>query len=483
MDKMSNSGDRPCARPGCTKRVPATGPKYHSNSCKSAASRERRRAEKAAQSSTGQRPGTIVNRSTSPSTIETQRLTELSDKFGTIAQELQALSTAQIAVVAEHRILRQILEHTIPQAVAGDRSQLAALVAGFDAIKHSQSLLHSERESLTRDLQQLHVEQSALRKEQSALLAERDELRAQREEQSKPWDSLHAECSSLRTEASLLVAERDALKAQREEQSKRWDSLHAEYSALRTEASLLVAERDALKAQQEEQSKRWDSLHAECSALQHDLTSLMRERNELRAKQEELRRSTPQDTESSLVCVAEQSKHPPEIDWEELAYEQREAYSSLFEDMRLQFLRLLPLIPKGAGPLASWSTTSIESHSYWKHWLVPLLGPQLEQSVKNTGITSPQEIIARVNRMLPYAVLAAQLYLSEIIIRPARAPSSDTKISQWIVASMRAAPMLYPPQFLSVAEQDPTMLSLATVNAMTAIHRQLLVLNQSLPPG
>ena len=31
------------------------------------------------------------------------------------------------------------------------------------------------------------------------------------------------------------------------------------------------------------------------------------------------------------------------------------------------------------------------------------------------------------------------------------------------------APMLYPPQFLSVAEQDPTMLSLATVNAMTAI--------------
>ena len=413
MDRMSNSGDRPCARPGCTKRVPATGPKYHSNSCKSAASRERRRAEKAAQSSTGQRPGTIVNRSTSPSTIETQRLTELSDKFGTIAQELQALSTAQIAVVAEHRILRQLLEHTIPQAVAGDRSQLAALVAGFDAIKHSQSLLHSERESLTRDLQQLHAEQSALRKEQSALLAERDELRAQREEQSK----------------------------------------------------------------------RWDSLHAECSALQQDLNSLMRERDELRAKQEELRRSTPQDTESSLVCIADQSKHPSEIDWEELAYEQREAYSSLFEDMRLQFLRLLPLIPKGAGPLASWSTTSIESHSYWKHWLVPLLGPQLEQSVKNTGITSPQEIIARVNRMLPYAVLAAQLYLSEIIIRPARAPSSDTKISQWIVASMRAAPMLYPPQFLSVAEQDPTMLSLATVNAMTAIHRQLLVLKQSLPPG
>ncbi len=448
MDRMSNSGDRPCARPGCTKRVPATGPKYHSNSCKSAASRERRRAEKAAQSSTGQRPGTIVNRSTSPSTIETQRLTELSDKFGTIAQELQALSTAQIAVVAEHRILRQLLEHTIPQAVAGDRSQLAALVAGFDAIKHSQSLLHSERESLTRDLQQLHAEQSALRKEQSALLAERDELRAQREEQSKRWDSLHAECSALRTEASLLVAERDELKAQREEQSK-----------------------------------RWDSLHAECSALQQDLNSLMRERDELRAKQEELRRSTPQDTESSLVCIADQSKHPSEIDWEELAYEQREAYSSLFEDMRLQFLRLLPLIPKGAGPLASWSTTSIESHSYWKHWLVPLLGPQLEQSVKNTGITSPQEIIARVNRMLPYAVLAAQLYLSEIIIRPARAPSSDTKISQWIVASMRAAPMLYPPQFLSVAEQDPTMLSLATVNAMTAIHRQLLVLNQSLPTG
>ena len=448
MDRMSNSGDRPCARPGCTKRVPATGPKYHSNSCKSAASRERRRAEKAAQSSTGQRPGTIVNRSTSPSTIETQRLTELSVKFGTIAQELQALSTAQIAVVAEHRILRQLLEHTIPQAVAGDRSQLAALVAGFDAIKHSQSLLHSERESLTRDLQQLHAEQSALRKEQSALLAERDELRAQREEQSKRWDSLHAECSALRTEASLLVAERDELKAQREEQSK-----------------------------------RWDSLHAECSALQQDLNSLMRERDELRAKQEELRRSTPQDTESSLVCIADQSKHPSEIDWEELAYEQREAYSSLFEDMRLQFLRLLPLIPKGAGPLASWSTTSIESHSYWKHWLVPLLGPQLEQSVKNTGITSPQEIIARVNRMLPYAVLAAQLYLSEIIIRPARAPSSDTKISQWIVASMRAAPMLYPPQFLSVAEQDPTMLSLATVNAMTAIHRQLLVLNQSLPTG
>ena len=448
MDKMSNSGDRPCARPGCTKRVPATGPKYHSNSCKSAASRERRRAEKAAQSSTGQRPGTTVNRSTSPSTVESQQLTELSDKFGTIAQELQALSTAQIAVVAEHRILRQLLEHTIPQAVAGDRSQLAALVAGFDAIKHSQSLLHSERESLTRDLQQLHAEQSALRKEQSALLAERDELRAQREEQSKRWDSLHAECSSLRTEASLLVAERDELKAQREEQSK-----------------------------------RWDSLHAECSALQQELDSLMREREELRAKQEELRRSTPQDTESSLVCIADQSKHPSEIDWEELAYEQREAYSSLFEDMRLQFLRLLPLIPKGAGPLASWSTTSIERHSYWKHWLVPLLGPQLEQSVRNTGITSPQEIIARVNRMLPYAVLAAQLYLSELIIRPARKPSSDTKISQWVLASMRAAPMLYPPQFLSVAEQDPTMLTLATINAMTAIHRQLLVLKQSLPPG
>ena len=83
--------------------------------------------------------------------------------------------------------------------------------------------------------------------------------------------------------------------------------------------------------------------------------------------------------------------------------------------------------------------------------------------------------------MLPYAVLAAQLYLSEIIIRPARKPSSATKISQWVLASMRAAPLLYPPQFLSVAEQDPTMLSLATVTAMTAIHRQLLVLSQSLP--
>ena len=182
MDKMSNSGDRPCARPGCTKRVPLAGPKYHSNSCKSAASREKRRAEKAAQSSTGQRPGTTVNRSTSA--IESQQLTELSDKFGTIAQELQALSTAQSAVVSEHRILRQLLEHTIPQAVAGDRSQLAALVAGFDAIKHSQSLLHSERESLTKDWQQLHAEQSALRKEQSTLVAERDELRAQRVEQS-----------------------------------------------------------------------------------------------------------------------------------------------------------------------------------------------------------------------------------------------------------------------------------------------------------
>ena len=85
--------------------------------------------------------------------------------------------------------------------------------------------------------------------------------------------------------------------------------------------------------------------------------------------------------------------------------------------------------------------------------------------------------------MLPYAVLAAQLYLSEIIIRPARKPSSDSKISQWVLASMRAAPMLYPPQFLSVAEQDPTMLSLATVNAMTAILGQLLVLKQSLPTG
>jgi uncharacterized coiled-coil DUF342 family protein len=375
-------------------------------------------------------------------------LTELSDKFGTIAQELQALSTAQGAVVAEHRILRQLLEHTIPQAVAGDRSQLAALVAGFDAIKHSQSLLHSERESLTRDLQQLHAEQSALRKEQSTLAAERDVLRAQREEQSKRWDSLQAECE-----------------------------------ALRAEASLLVAERDGLKAQLEEQSKRWDSLQAECSALQQELDSLMREREELRAKQEELRRSTPQETESSLVCIAEQSQPPPDVDWESLAYEQREEYSSLFQDLRLHFLRLLPLIPKGAGPLASWSTTSIESHSYWKHWLVPLLGKQLEQSVRNTGITSPQEIIARVNRMLPYAVLAAQLYLSEIIIRPARKPSSDSKISQWVLASMRAAPMLYPPQFLSVAEQDPTMLSLATVNAMTAIHRQLLVLKQSLPTG
>ncbi len=446
MDKMSSSGDRPCARPGCTKRVPATGPKYHSNSCKSAASRERKRAEKAAQSSTDQRPATPVNKSTSPLTIEPQWLTALSDKFGTIAQELQALTTAQGAVVSEHRILRQLLEHTIPQVVAGDRSQLAALIAGFDAIKHSQSLLQSERESLSKDWQQLHAEQSALRKEQSTLVAERDELRAQREEQSRRWNSLHAECDVLRAEASLLVAERDGL-----------------------------------KAQLEEQSKRWNSLQTECSALQQDLNSLMRERDELRAKQEELRCSTPQDTETSLVCIAEQSKRPSEMDWEGLVYEQRDAYSFLFEDMRLQFLRLLPLIPKGAGPLPSWSTTSIESHSYWKHWLVPLLGTQLEQSVRNTGLTSPQEVIARVNRMLPYAVLAAQLYLSEIIIRPARKPSSATKISQWVLASMRAAPLLYPPQFLSVAEQDPTMLSLATVTAMTAIHRQLLVLSQSLP--
>jgi hypothetical protein len=48
---------------------------------------------------------------------------------------------------------------------------------------------------------------------------------------------------------------------------------------------------------------------------------------------------------------------------------------------------------------------------------------------------------------------------------------------------MRAAPKLYLPQFLSVAEQDPTMLSLATVNAITAIHRQILAFKQSAPVG
>ena len=111
----------------------------------------------------------------------------------------------------------------------------------------------------------------------------------------------------------------------------------------------------------------------------------------------------------------------------------------------------------------------------------PLLGTQLEQSVRNTGLTSPKRVIARVSRMLPYAVLAAAAIPVRDVIRPARKPSSATKISQWVLASIRAAPVALPPQFLSVAEQDPTMLSLATVTAMTAIHRQLLVLSQSLP--
>ena len=413
MVNTSTPVDRPCARPGCPKRVPATGPKYHSNSCKSAASRARRREAKAAQASSGQHAGTTVNRSTSPSTTDLRWWTELSEKLGPIAQELQALSTAQSAAVAEHRILRQLLEHTIPHAVAGDRSQLAALVAGFDAIKNQQSLLHAEREALTKDWHLLHAEQSALRKEQHSLDVERDELKSQREEQSKRWDSLQTECSALRTELSILVAERD----------------------------------------------------------------------ELRAQQSELRQSAPQCTETSLACVAEPSIPSSQADWEALVCEQRDTYASLFEDMQLQFLRLLPLIPRGAGAIDLWSSTSIESRAYWKHWLVPLLGPQLEQRVKNTGITSPPKVMARVNRMLPYAVLAAQIYLSEIIIRPARVPPSDTKLSQWVLASMRAAPKLYLPQFLSVAEQDPTMLSLATADAMTPIHRQLLAFKPSAPVG
>ncbi len=374
--------------------------------------------------------------------------TELSEKLGPIAQELQALSTAQSAAVAEHRILRQLLEHTIPHAVAGDRSQLAALVAGFDAIKNQQSLLHAEREALTKDWHLLHAEQSALRKEHHSLDVERDELKSQREEQSKRWDSLQSECTALRTELSILVAERDELKSQREEQSQRWDSLQAECTALRTELSILVAERD-----------------------------------ELRAQQSELRQSAPQCTETSLACVTEPSVPSSQADWEALLTEEKMSYSLQFASLRLHFLRLLPLIPRGAGPLESWSSTSIESHAYWKHWLVPLLGPQLEQLVKNTGITSPPKVMARVNRMLPYAVLAAQIYLSEILIRPARVPPSDTKLSQWVLASMRAAPKLYLPQFLSVAEQDPTMLSLATVNAITAIHRQILAFKQSAPVG
>ena len=115
-----------------------------------------------------------VNKSTSPLTIEPQWLTALSDKFGTIAQELQALTTAQGAVVSEHRILRQLLEHTIPQVVAGDRSQLAALIAGFDAIKHSQSL-YSPSESLSKTRQQLTPNKARCGKK-FTLVAEHDEL-------------------------------------------------------------------------------------------------------------------------------------------------------------------------------------------------------------------------------------------------------------------------------------------------------------------
>ncbi len=416
----------------------------------------------------------------------------------TIPGELTELLTL---LERQHRTAQE----TFQKVLAGFRSELVELPVFPQASINMDAQLkaHAEREEqLHRDLneahEQLRQQQSllTLRAEQEALL--RSEL-AEAQEQLRQQQSL----LTLRAEQEALLRSELAEAQEQLRQQQSQLTLRAEQEALLR--SELAEAQEQLRQQQSQLTLRAEQealLRSELAAA-HEHNHQQQHQLTLRAEQEALLRNELTAELKSKECelqevrsqlTATEGDKPTSVNLDIsttsarfLLDAEKEALQK-FEDMtqwcagiRDSVHRLLPWVSHQAGHVSTWSQSDMASRSYWKHPLVPALGAELAPIARRCVDGCGLSVSKSVNQMLPFAVLAAQVYLSVILSNDrGQRPSDETTLAV-VLASIEQAPEFYPPTLLGFAREEPLTVQLATLAAIKLIEQRFSRLYQPQP--
>jgi hypothetical protein len=308
----------------------------------------------------------------------------------------------------------------------------------------TQITVHAEREEqLHRDLNEAHEHN---RQQQSQLTLCAEQEARLRSELAMAHEHNHQQQHQL-----TLVAEQEALL--RNELAEAHEHNRQQQSQL-----TLVAEQEALLR---------NELTAELKAKECELQEV---RSQLTAKEGDKPTSVNLDISTTSARFL--------LDAEKEALQQFEDMTQWCAGIRDSVHRLLPLVSHRAGHVSTWSQSNMASKSYWKHPLVPALGAELAPIARRCVDGCGLSVSKSVNQMLPFAVLAAQVYLSVILSNDRGQRPSDETTLAIVLASIEQAPEFYPPTLLGFAREEPLTVQLATLAAIKLIEQRFSRLYQ-----
>ncbi len=388
----------------------------------------------------------------------------------TIPSELTELLTL---LERQHRTAQE----TFQKVLAGFRSELVELPVFPQASINMDAQLkaHAEREEqLHRDLNEA---QEQLRQQQSLLT-----LRA--EQEARLRSELAEAQEQLRQQQSLLTLRAEQEARLRSELAEAQEQLHQQQSqlTLRAEQEALLRNELAAAHEHNHQQQHQLTLRAEQEALlRNELTA------ELKAKECELQEvrsqltATEGDKPTSVNLDISTTSARFLLDAEKEALQKFEDMTQWCAGIRDSVHRLLPWVSHRAGHVSTWSQSDMASRSYWKHPLVPALGAELAPIARRCVDGCGLSVSKSVNQMLPFAVLAAQVYLSVILSNDrGQRPSDETTLAV-VLASIEQAPEFYPPTLLGFAREEPLTVQLATLAAIKLIEQRFSRLYQPQP--
>ncbi len=266
------------------------------------------------------------------------------------------------------------------------------------------------------------------------------------ESQENNRQQQHQLTLSTEREAQLRTELTEAREHLRQQQMQL--TIHAEQKAR------LEADREAANTRLQELTAKWNAQENERQELRQQLT----------AQEDNKPNSVSLDVaiaSAEFLSVAEQE-----------ALQKVEHLTQWCDGIHESVHRLLPWVSHRAGPVSTWSQSNPASRSYWKHPLVPALGAALEPIARQHFVGSNFAVSKSVNQLLPFAVLAAQVYLAAILRDDKGHRPSDETTLKVVLASIQQAPELYPPTLLGYAREKPVLVQLATTAAITMIEQK-----------
>ena len=248
---------------------------------------------------------------------------------------------------------------------------------------------------------------------------------------------------------------------EREEQLHRDLNEAHEHNRQQQSQLTLVAEQEALLR---------NELTAELKAKECELQEV---RSQLTAKEGDKPTSVNLDISTTSARFL--------LDAEKEALQKFEDMTQWCAGIRDSVHRLLPWVSHRAGHVSTWSQSNMASKSYWKHPLVPALGAELAPIARRCVDGCGLSVSKSVNQMLPFAVLAAQVYLTVILSNDRGQRPSDETTLAIVLASIEQAPEFYPPTLLGFAREEPLTVQLATLAAIKLIEQRFSRLYQPQP--